>query len=269
MHDDHDEGLAADLRTLASRRRALLMLGAAGLGAAGWWASARAQTVSGTAADGSVCVVPARETAGPYPADGTNARAGQTVNALAAEGIERRDLRPSFAGLSSTAEGVATEIEIRLVDTANACAPLAGRAVYLWHCDAQGRYSLYDLPEANYLRGLAVADAEGVVRFTTAFPGCYRERWPHLHFEVFASAEAAVSGRDALLTSQFALSRGACEAVYAADPAYAESVANLGGQSLEADMIFRDNSAEQNAVMLLAVSGDVASGLAARATVGV
>lgn len=262
MHHDRPEGLTADLIALASRRRALLMLGAAGLGAAGWWAKAGAQTTT------EVCTVPAQETAGPYPADGTNARAGQTVNALAAEGIERSDLRPSFAGLDGTAEGVPTEIEIRLVDTANACAPLAGRAVYLWHCDAEGRYSLYDLPDANYLRGLAVADAEGVVRFTTIFPGCYRGRWPHLHFEVFASAQAAVTGRDAALTSQFALPAEACEAVYASAPAYAVSVSNLRGQRVDSDMIFRDNSAEENAAMLLAVSGDAASGLVARATVG-
>jgi protocatechuate 3,4-dioxygenase beta subunit len=267
MHDDTNEGLRADLNTLASRRRALMMLGAAGLGAAGWWTAARAQTVSGTAADGSVCVVPASETAGPYPADGTNARAGQTVNALAAEGIAREDLRPSFAGLAGAAEGVPTRLEIRLVDTGAACAPLAGRAVYLWHCDARGRYSLYDLPAANYLRGLGVADAEGVVRFTTAFPGCYRGRWPHLHFEVFASAEAAVTGRDALLTSQFALPEAVCREVYR-DAAYAESLANLEGQRLGSDMIFRDNAEAQNAAMMLAVEGDAASGLVARAVVG-
>jgi protocatechuate 3,4-dioxygenase beta subunit len=30
-----------------------------------------------------------------------------------------------------------------------------------------------------------ITDANGVVSFTSIFPGCYSGRWPHIHFEVF------------------------------------------------------------------------------------
>jgi hypothetical protein len=59
--------------------------------------------------------------------------------------------------------------------SASTCAPLAGRAVYLWHCDALGRYSLYSsgATNQNYLRGVQEADAGGKVTFTSIYPGCY------------------------------------------------------------------------------------------------
>jgi protocatechuate 3,4-dioxygenase beta subunit len=176
-------------------------------------------------------------------------------------------MRDSFAGMAGTAEGLPLTFEIRLVDIANGCAPLVGHALYLWHCDADGRYSLYELPEVNYLRALGVSDAEGVVRFTTIFPGCYGGRWPHLHFEVFASAEQAVTGRQAVLTSQFVLPGDVSAQVYDL-PRYATSADNLTRLSLARDNVFRDNSAEQIAVMTPEVSGDMTSGLTARVTIG-
>src|SRR4029453_4456490 len=53
--------------------------------------------------------------------------------------------------------------------------PFAGTAVYVWHCDREGRYSLYSegVTGENYLRGVQVADASGKVRFTSVFPACY------------------------------------------------------------------------------------------------
>ena len=61
---------------------------------------------------------------------------------LNAAGVVRSDIRSSFAGLSGTADGVPLTIVLTIV-SASTCAPLAGRAVYLWHCDREGRYSLY------------------------------------------------------------------------------------------------------------------------------
>ena len=48
-------------------------------------------------------------------------------------------------------------------------APLAGRAIYLWHCDALGRYSIYDLPNASYLRAVGVTDSVGNAAFTRSY----------------------------------------------------------------------------------------------------
>ena len=61
---------------------------------------------------------------------------------LSASGVVRSDIRSSFGGLSGSADGVALTVVLTIVSTST-CEPLAGRAVYLWHCDARGRYSMY------------------------------------------------------------------------------------------------------------------------------
>ncbi len=146
-----------------------------------------------TGADGASCIKLPSETPGPFPGDGTNRRSGSIVNVLIQSGIVRQDLRPSFAGMTPVAEGVQLDLSIRLVDVGNACAPLAGHALYIWHCDREGRYSLYNTDDSNYLRGVGISDSQGRIVFTTVFPGCYDGRWPHFHFEIFASPEKAVS----------------------------------------------------------------------------
>jgi len=72
--------------------------------------------------------------------------------------------------------------------------PLAGAAVYLWHCDIEGRYSMYDIAEENYLRGVQESDNDGKFRFTSIFPAAYSGRWPHIHFEVYQDLKTATSG---------------------------------------------------------------------------
>src|SRR5262245_53449414 len=133
-------------------------------------------------ASGNCTKVP-EETAGPYPGDSSNG-----PNVLNQTGVVRSDIRSSFAGLSGTAAGVPLVIELTIV-SASSCTPLSGYAVYLWHCDRDGNYSLYSSAAVNqnYLRGVQAADSTGKVRFTSIFPGCYSGRWPHIHFEVYRS----------------------------------------------------------------------------------
>jgi protocatechuate 3,4-dioxygenase beta subunit len=97
-------------------------------------------------------------------------------------GIVRRDIRSSFGERSGTAAGVPLTILLTMEDTATGCAPLANAAVYLWHCDRDGNYSLYGVTDQNYLRGVQEADADGIVTFTSIYPACYAGRWPHIHF---------------------------------------------------------------------------------------
>jgi protocatechuate 3,4-dioxygenase beta subunit len=257
MDHDHDGGFRHDLPRLLRRREALATLGAfALLGSTGL-------------ADAASCVANSRETAGPYPADGTNRRNWSTVNVLTEEGVIREDLRPNFGAFRGAAEGVALSLDLRLVSASDGCTPLAGHALYLWHCDGVGKYSLYDYPDRNYLRGVGISDASGSVRFTTAFPGCYPSRWPHLHFEVFRSIEEAVNGRDSLLTSQIALPEAECAAVYGASPAiYAGGLDNLGRLSFARDMIFADNSAEENAQQMMRLAGSARRGFTGSVTIG-
>ena len=272
---DHDGGLARDL-PLLTRRRIVAGFGVAGVagvaGGTAWLLGGGAgqseANLTGTAADGTVCLKDPAEAAGPFPADGTNARAGQSVNALTQSGVVRDDMRASFGGLAGEAGGVPMVLDITLVDVARACAPLAGHAIYLWHADAEGRYSLYDLPGQNYLRGVVVTDAGGKARITTIVPGCYAGRWPHVHFQVFAGLDAAVSGTASLLTSQFALPQDGLAAVYAAEARYPASTANLTRLTLTGDMVFAGNTEDQIAAQTLAMTAD-AAGFAAAVTVGI
>ena len=206
------------------------------------------------------CTRVPEETAGPFPGDGSN---GPSV--LAATGVVRSDIRSSFAGLSGTATDVPLDLELMLVSSSD-CAVLANRAVHLWHCSRDGLYSLNSAgaTNQNWLRGVQVADASGVVRFRTIFPGCYAGRWPHMHFEVFASLAASTDRNNKVATSQIALPKATCDTVYATT-GYEASVRNLAGQPLASDGIFRDGASLQ----LATLSGDVASGYIARLTIAV
>ncbi len=267
--DDHGpEGFAADLPHLLTRRALLVGLGMGAAAQSLWSTRGGAQAVTGTGAGGAVCMALPGETAGPFPADGTNVRVGQTVNILTEAGVIRRDIRASIGGLTPVADGVPLALEITLVDVASACAPLAGKAVYAWQCDAEGVYSIYGARDRNYLRGVGISDGRGRVRFTTVFPACYPGRWPHVHFEVFASAEMAVSGTGALLTSQFALPEATCRAVYDSQPLYRASRATINDVSLARDGIFRDSSAAELAGQMLALTGDPDAGYLAAGRVG-
>jgi protocatechuate 3,4-dioxygenase beta subunit len=177
------------------------------------------------------------ETAGPYPGDGSNG-----VNVLAESGVVRSDITTSFGGSSGVADGVPVTVRLRVLDlSGDEAAPLAGAAVYLWHADAQGRYSMYseEVADENYLRGVQVTGADGRVELTSVFPGCYAGRWPHMHFEVYESEEAATSYTAKMRTSQLALPQETCEEVYA-DSRYAGSADNLAAISLDSDGVFSD-----------------------------
>ncbi|SDD23540.1 intradiol ring-cleavage dioxygenase [Auraticoccus monumenti] len=257
-----DQGLAFDVVTLTSRRRLLAALGGGlsvlGLAACGVSATAEGQPTTGSATTSSGEIPD--ETAGPYPGDGSN---GPDV--LEQSGIVRSDLTSSFGESTGTAEGVPMTLELTVTDLA-AGQPYAGAAVYLWHCTREGGYSMYSegIEDENYLRGVQVADADGLVRFTSIVPGCYDGRWPHLHFEVYPDEASIADAADAVATSQLAVPQDVAEAVYA-EPGYESSVANLARTSLDSDNVFSDGAESQ----LPATSGDTDSGYVLTLTVGV
>jgi len=278
LHDDHDDfgGLHRDLLATgaAMDRRKLLRLAArfgvsAGalqlLGCGGSNPTRPTDTDTGTSTgtstgSGACNTRIPQETAGPYPGDGSN---GPDV--LGLTGVVRNDVRSSFAGLSGTADGVPLTIVLTIV-SASTCEPLSGRAVYLWHCDRQGRYSLYSsgATNQNYLRGVQGADSSGVVTFTSIFPACYSGRWPHIHFEVYPSLSAATSVSNKVATSQIALPKATCDEVYATS-GYEASVATLSRVSLTTDNVFSDGAALE----LATITGSVTGGLTAALTVAV
>ncbi|MUN64810.1 3,4-dioxygenase subunit beta [Kocuria sediminis] len=269
-----DQGLGFDLGTLVSRRRVLGFLGVgaatAGLAACGATGGSSAGTSSSASSPATAspsATAPAAEeipdeTAGPYPGDGSN---GPDV--LEQSGIVRSDLRSSFGDAAGAAAGVPMTLELTVADLAGGGVPFAGAAVYVWHCDREGRYSLYSegVTEENYLRGVQIADEDGKVRFTSIFPACYTGRWPHVHFEVYPEQASITDSTSAIATSQVALPKNACDAVYAT-AGYASSVANLAQLTLATDNVFGDDG---GASQLGAVTGNVSDGYTVTLTAGV
>jgi hypothetical protein len=197
-----DQGLGFDLGTLLGRRQ---LLRAFGLGAT---------TLGLAACDGT--------SDGKSP---TATTATATSGEIPDSGIVRSDLRSSFGTASGTAEGVPMTLELTVLDVANGGRPFAGTAVYLWHCDREGRYSLYSegVEDQNYLRGVQIADAG-----------------------------------NAIATSQVALPKDACDKVYA-QTGYQASVPSLADLTLESDNVFGDDA---GASQLGTATGDVTAGYA-------
>ncbi|MFD3503318.1 intradiol ring-cleavage dioxygenase [Streptomyces sp. NPDC058676] len=277
-HDDevheHDRGLSYDLPVLA-RRRMIRLLAGAGLvplvgcsagdddGSSPSSSSSSPSDSSASSGSSAECATIPDETAGPFPGDGSNG-----VNVLRESGVVRSDITGSFGdSAGGTAEGVPLTITLTVVDAASGCGtPKAGAAVYVWHCDRDGDYSLYSegVTDENYLRGVQETDDKGQVTFRSIFPGCYPGRWPHVHFEVYGSLDDATAARSITNTSQLAFAKDVCDTVYATD-GYGGSVTNLGRLSLETDSIFSDGHEQQVAT----TTGDVEKGYTATLTVPV
>ena len=283
--DLHDFGLAPDLevmqRQALDRRRVLrwVLAGAAGLPLISCGGSGSSETVatatgspggSGTTTTttptASTCAVIPEETGGPYPADGTNTNGGSIINVLNQSGVVRSDIRSSFNGASGVAAGVPLTIRLQLVNANASCASLAGYAIYLWHCDRDGLYSLYSsgVTAQNYLRGVQETDSSGALSFTTIFPGCYAGRMPHVHFEVYPSLARAASASNRIKTSQFTFPLATLNEVYTAS-GYTASVRNLAQISYATDNVFSDGTSLQMA----GVTGNATEGYVVTLTIGV
>lgn len=211
-------------------------------------------TAAAAAAGGVADLEIPDETNGPYPADGSN---GPDI--LEQSGVVRRDITTSFGGATGVAAGVPLTFSFTVTDMTKANAPFAGAAVYAWHCDAEGGYSMYSagLENENYLRGVQVADAAGVVTFTSIFPGCYTGRYPHIHFEVYPDVDSIVDHAKCIATSQAALPADACNDVYDNEALYAASIRNFANVSIETDNVFSPDTIDQQ---MLSLSGDRRSG---------
>jgi len=290
--EDHDLGLSHDLPKIVGRQRLarrgmLAIFGGVGVAALAACAADSSSSSTSTATDSTAGGPPngsppdgggggmsgdssvevadgeiPEETAGPYPGDGSNG-----PNVLSESGVVRSDITTSFGDASGVAEGIPMTVKLKVYDlNGDDATPLAGAAVYLWHCDRDGNYSMYSeaVADENYLRGVQEAADDGTLEFTTIFPACYSGRWPHMHFEVYESLDAATSASNKLRTSQLALPPDICETVYATE-GYEQSVTNLAQVSLDSDGIFSDGYSLQMAK----VTGSVEEGYVATLNVPV
>ena len=278
-HSHHSlaEDLERMLATQSSRRRSLrwLLASAAvvplascggGGGASGDTVASTVSSTGSTTTTTGTCAVIPEETGGPYPGDGTNSNGSGVANALTLSGIVRSDIRTSVAPGSATAAGIPTTLKLQIVNVGASCASAAGAAVYLWHCDRDGNYSMYasGLTNENYLRGVQEADSTGTVTFTTIFPGCYSGRMPHIHFEVYPSLAKATSASNRIKTSQMTFPMATLNEAYATT-AYSASSRNLASMSYATDNVFSDGTSLQMA----SVSGDPVNGYVVTLTIGV
>ncbi|SEJ83014.1 Dioxygenase [Dyadobacter sp. SG02] len=143
------------------------------------------------------CTLTASETEGPFP---TKTPASLVSN----------DITSDRAGTKLT-------VKITIQNKNNSCEGLAGALVDIWHCDAAGNYSEYggtgmqstNYTSVHFLRGRQTTDANGLVTFTSIYPGWYSGRAPHIHVHIYNA-----SGKS-LLVTQIAFPEEISKVVYA------------------------------------------------------
>jgi protocatechuate 3,4-dioxygenase beta subunit len=195
-------------------------------------------TSTGSSSSGS-CTATSSETAGPYPT-----------------------ITPSSYVRSNIVDGqsgVPLTIKITINNKNNSCAALSGALVDIWHCTAVGYYSEYtdtpgggyatvDYTASHFLRGRQTTDSNGLVTFTSIFPGWYSPRAPHIHVHIYNSAGTS------LLVTQIAFPTDVCNTVYTTASDYTahgtQDTANT------ADSVFSDSLANE----LSTVTGSVSAG---------
>jgi protocatechuate 3,4-dioxygenase beta subunit len=160
-------------------------------------ADATATAVAAASSLPSCVVVPAL-TEGPYYVD---------------EKLERSDIRvDTSTGKAVDGSVLTLDWVVSKVD-GNACVPLEGVLVDVWHCDAAGDYSDVGSQQGHdYLRGYQHTDANGLATITTIYPGWYQGRAVHVHFKIRTDPAAASGGFE--FTSQLFFDDALSDQVY-------------------------------------------------------
>jgi protocatechuate 3,4-dioxygenase beta subunit len=114
------------------------------------------------------------------------------------------------SNIVSDRQGTPLTVKIIVKNGNNSCAVMKDAVVDVWHCDAAGTYSEYGTATAvHFLRGRQTTDANGVVTFTSIYPGWYSGRAPHIHVHIFNG-----SGKS-LLVTQIAFPEDVSKVVFA------------------------------------------------------
>jgi protocatechuate 3,4-dioxygenase beta subunit len=166
-------------RVLTRRESLTLLSGAAAgttlLAASGHLGSNTGKVQTAAGATLPSCIVRPEQTQGPYFVD---------------EKLHRSDIRSDPTD-GSIKQGVPLRLLFRVTAlTGNACRPLAGATVDVWHCDALGVYSdtrdpiFGDTRGRKFLRGYQWTSDDGTAEFLTIYPGWYQGRTVHVHFKI-------------------------------------------------------------------------------------
>ncbi|MEU6550725.1 intradiol ring-cleavage dioxygenase [Streptomyces sp. NPDC046915] len=211
-----------------TRRRAIAVTGgtvaAGGIAVAGYQSAfadtttetSASASASATSTSGTCTQLMASVTEGPYYLDGA---------------LVRKDITEGKSGVPLT-------LRLTVVDATDGCTPVPGAAVEIWHCDAWGYYSGYTTAnpggsapaeseegdsanDKTYLRGYQIANANGVVKFETIFPGWYTPRTCHIHVKVHTGGEkedGTYEGGKVNFTGQLFFDDDTAEAIFALEP---------------------------------------------------
>ena len=163
---------------LLDRREIVLGAGALGLVAFPVLTAACAQqrpaaSGKGRLIAGDTCPLTPSQTEGPFYFDPRLARS------------DIREGRP----------GILLRLRLQVVG-ADDCAAFGDARVDIWHCDAAGQYSGYDSERSageTFLRGTQLADAQGIVSFSTIYPGWYGGRATHVHIKAWTRGREVTS----------------------------------------------------------------------------
>lgn len=204
---------------------------------------------SGSGSSSGDCSVTPSETAGPFPT------------------ITPSSLVKSNIVMDRT--GVAFTIKITIKNTKASCAVLKDAIVDIWHCDKDGYYSEYggtSMQSVNYtsyhfLRGRQTTDENGLVTFTSIFPGWYSGRATHIHVHIYNASGTS------LLVTQIAFPEGANSAVATVNASSANGYTKgMSGYTYNAsDNVFSDSVTNE----LGAVTGSLSEGYTLTHTINV
>ncbi|MBD3770629.1 MAG: hypothetical protein IE925_10820 [Rhodobacterales bacterium] len=167
--------------------------------------------------------------AAPYPHEPSPTGKTSLANFWSRAGLLRRDIRPNMDGKGLSAAGLPLDLVIKLVTADRWQTPLAGAAVYVWHSDARGGYSVYGVNDASYLRGIGVTGPDGRVSFKSVYPGTYTGREPHVHFEVYPSLESMQKPQACQLRSRILFPETVSREVYKSNLVYRPSLKTFEG----------------------------------------
>jgi hypothetical protein len=163
-------------------------------------------------------------------------------------------------------------IKINIKNKNNSCSALQGVNVDIWHCDKDGYYSEYGgtgMQSVNYtgvhfLRGRQTTDADGLVSFTSIFPGWYSGRATHIHVHIYTSSGTS------LLVTQIAFPEGSNSAVATVNgsggTAYGYTKGMSGYTYNANDNVFSDDT---SGIEVATVTGSLATGYALTHTINV
>jgi protocatechuate 3,4-dioxygenase beta subunit len=236
--------------------------------------SSGTSTTSTTASSGAssssttACLVESSTTRGPYFVDTindtNNVATSGTPYAIDALIPQRSDIRTDTEGSAGTQLGIPLVLNITLYDS-SCSAVISGARVDIWHANAHGAYS--DVKEAggdytgqNFLRGYQFSDANGLVSFTTVYPGAYSGRCPHIHLKIrIFNADGAVTTEN---TTQLFFTDATSTSIYAASSYYTTSSYNTKDS---ADAIYNSESP----TLIPTLTGDTTAGLTGTIAIGV